>query len=78
MTAIITTYNKSDEGLILRNNYLRKLMEYDLKQFLIDYNLTLEELNYQVESINNSLKQSGFSSIIEAEKEVVYHIRFVS
>jgi len=78
MKAIITTYNKSQEGLILRNNFISELMEYDLKEFLIDYNLTLDELNYQVDSIKNSLKQRGYSSIVEAEKEFVYHIRFVS
>lgn len=53
-------------------------MEYDLKEFLMDYNLTLDELNYQINSIKNSLEKRGYSSIIEAEKESVYHIRFVS
>ena len=78
MKAIITTYNKSQQGLILRNNFISELMEYDLKEFLLDYNLTLDELNYQVDSIKNSLNKRGYSSIIEAEKEFVYHIRFVS
>lgn len=78
MKAVITTYNKTEEGLILRNNFISELMEYDLKEFLIDYNLTLDELNYQVDSIKNSLKQRGYSSIIEAEKEFIYHIRFIS
>lgn len=78
MKAIITTYNKSQQGLILRNNFISELMEYDLKEFLIYYNLSIEELNYQVDSIKNSLKQRGYSSIVETEKEFVYHIRFVS
>ncbi len=78
MKAFITTYNKTDKGLVLRNNFINELMEYDLKEFLMDYNLTLDELNYQVNSIKNSLEKRGYSSIIEAEKEFVYHIRFVS
>jgi hypothetical protein len=78
MKAFITTYNKTDKGLVLRNNFINELMEYDLKEFLMDYNLTLDELNYQVNSIKNSLYKRGYSSIIEAEKEFVYHIRFVS
>jgi|GEM_PF-4872658 len=78
MKAIITTYNRDTNGLILRNNFIESLMEYDLKEFLMDYNLTLDELNYQTDAIKNSLKQRGYSSIIEAEKEFVYHIRFVS
>lgn len=78
MKAIITTYNKSKEGLILRNNFISELMEYNLKEFLLDYNLTLDELNYQVDTVKNSLKQRGYSSIIEAEKEFIYHIRFIS
>lgn len=78
MKAVITTYNKTDLGLVLRNNFIKELMEYDLKEFLMDYNLTLDELNYQVGAIKNSLKHYRHSSIIEAEKEFVYHIRFIS
>jgi len=78
MKAVITTYNKTDKGLVLRNNFIKELMEYDLKEFLMDYNLTLDELNYQVDAIKNSLKQRKYSSIIEAEKEFVYHIRFIA
>lgn len=78
MKAIITTYNKVDNGLQLRNNFIKELMEYDLKEFLMDYDLTLDELNYQVDAIKNSLKQRSYSSIIEAEKDFVYHIRFIN
>ena len=78
MKAIITTYNRTDNSLTLRNNFIKELMEYDLKWFLMDYNLTLDELNYQVDAIKTSLKHRGYSSIIEAEKEFVYHIRFIS
>lgn len=76
MKAFITTYNKTDKGLVLRNNFVKELLEYNLKAFLIDYNLILEELNYQEGAIKNSIKQRGYSSIIEGEKEFVYHIRF--
>lgn len=78
MKAVITTYNRTDNGLTLRNNFIQELMEYDLKEFLMDYDLTLDELNYQVNAIKNSLKQRGYSSIVEAEKEFIYHIRFIS
>jgi hypothetical protein len=78
MKAIITTYNRDTNGLILRNNFIQELMEYDLKEFLMDYNLTLDELNYQTDAIKNSIKQRGYSSIVECEKEFIYYIRFVS
>jgi len=77
MKAIITTYNKTDLGLVLRNNFIKELMEYDLREFLIDYNLTLDELNYQVDSIKNSLNKRGYSSILETVKDFVFHIRFI-
>ena len=76
MKAFITTYNKTDKGLVLRNNFSKELMEYDLKEFLMDFNFTLEELNYQFGAINASLKSKGYSNIVETEKDFVYHIRF--
>lgn len=76
MKAFITTYNKTDKGLVLRNNFVNEFADYYLKEFLMDYYDDLEILEYQVNSVEVGIKGRGYSSIIEAEKEFVYHIRF--
>lgn len=78
MKAIITIYTQTSEGLLLRNNFIKELMEYDLKEFLMEYIDNLDELNYQTDTIKNSLEQRGYSSIFEAMNNFVYHIRFIS
>jgi hypothetical protein len=78
MKAIITTYNKTDNGLILRNNYLQEVPSYDLKEFLMEYFDSLEELEYAVKKTERQLEKDKYSSIIEAEQEFTYHIRLIS
>lgn len=78
MKAIITTYNNTDQGLVLRNNFIKEVPEYNLKEWLGEYDLTLDELNYHVESVKISLNKRGYSSIIEIKSPFVYHIRFIN
>lgn len=78
MKAIITTYNNTDQGLVLRNNFIKEVPEYSLKEWLGEYDLTLDELNYHVGSVKNSLNKRGYSSIIEIKSTFVYHIRFIN
>ncbi|HSE99809.1 MAG TPA: hypothetical protein VLA48_02845 [Nitrososphaeraceae archaeon] len=77
MKAIITTYNKTDEGLVLRNNYLQEVPSYDLKEFLMEYFESLEELECALKKAEVQLERYKYSSIIECEQEFVYHIRFI-
>lgn len=79
MKTLTTTYKKTEHGLILKNNYVSEMMEYDLKEFLMSYFDDLEELNHETDNIKESLKFRGYSSIIEGVMKdgTVIHIRFV-
>ena len=78
MLVITTTYNRTDKGLVLRNNFTETTMEYDLKEYLLEFTDTLEELEYQVNSIKHAIKVKGYSTIIESEKNgIIYHKRFI-
>jgi hypothetical protein len=79
MRAIITTYTKTDNGLILRNNYLQDLEEYNLKGFLSSF-VTEKDLEYSVNAVLHSIKRGKVSTIVEGitNEGFVIHIRFIS
>ncbi len=79
MRAICTTYNKTDKGLILRNNYLQDLEEYNLKGFLSSF-VTEKDLEYSVNAVLHSIKRGKVSTIVEGitNEGFVIHIRFIS
>lgn len=81
MVAIITLYKESNEGegLILKNNYVKELMEYDLKEFLSDYTNSKEDLEYHHSSIKESIKFRSYSNIIEGRNSNgdITHLRII-
>lgn len=80
MKAICTTYNKTDKGLVLRNNYLQDLEEYNLKGFLSSFIKDQTELEYQVNVVIHSIKRNKVSTIVEGIdlNNNIIHIRFIS
>ena len=82
MKAICTSYNKTDKGLVLRNNWVDEvgMVEYELKEYLSNYFENLEELIYVVKSSLLKVKNKGYSEVIEGNMSldnVVIHIRIV-
>lgn len=78
MKVFITTY-KRNNGLVLSNNYVKNLPDYDLKEFLMEYFDNLDELNYTEKTTKIQLNKNGYSNIVETEKDsIIYHIRFSS
>lgn len=79
MRAICTIYNKTDNGLVLRNNYLQDLEEYNLKGFLSTFIKEQTELEYQINAVLHSIKRGRVSTIVEGIdlSGNVIHIRFV-
>lgn len=77
MKAFISTYERTELGLVLKGDSIRELAEYGVKEFLGDYNLSYDELVYQVGSVKNSIEKRGYSSIIEINGPLIQHIRFV-
>lgn len=83
MKAICTSYNKTDKGLVLRNNWIDEvgMTEYELKEYLSNYFESLEELIYVAKSSLLKIKNKGYSEIIEGNMSldnVVIHIRIVN
>ena len=82
MKAICTSYNKTDKGLVLRNNWVDEvgMVEYELKEYLSNYFENTEELIYVVKSSLLKVEDKGYSEVIEGKMSldnVVIHIRIV-
>jgi len=83
MKAICTTYNKTDKGLILRNNWIDEIRDFlHLSDYLRNY-LERVETDYITKSIKQKVdkKEFKFSNIIEGQTEiddVIIHIRIIS
>ena len=82
MKAICTSYNKTDKGLVLRNNWVDEvgMVEYELKEYLSNYFENTEELIYVVKSSLLKVEGKGYSEVIEGKMSldnVVIHIRIV-
>ena len=82
MKAICTSYNKTNEGLVLRNNWIDEvgMVEYELKEYLSNYFINIEELIYVVKSSLLKVENKGYSEVIKGERSldnVVIHIRIV-
>ena len=82
MKAICTSYNKTDKGLVLRNNWIDEvgMVEYELKEYLSNYFRNIEELIYVVKSSLLKVENKGYSEVIKGERSldnVVIHIRIV-
>lgn len=77
MKALITAYNKTEAGLILRGNFVQEVMSYDLKDFLSGYNISLEELNWKVKEVERGIEDKGYSNILEFDNVFVVHLRFI-
>ena len=81
MKAICTSYNKTDKGLVLRNNWVDTLQEEYVEEFLSKFLTDKIELEYQINATKHALKRNRITTIIEGEMDldnVVIHIRFVS
>ena len=82
MKAICTRYNKTNKGLVLRNNWIDEvgMVEYELKEYLSNYFRNIEELIYVVKSSLLKVENKGYSEVIKGERSldnVVIHIRIV-
>ena len=82
MKAICTSYNKTDKGLVLRNNWVDEvgMVEYELKEYLSNYFENTEALIYVVKSSLLKVEGKGYSEVIEGKMSldnVVIHIRIV-
>lgn len=82
MKAICTSYNKTNKGLVLRNNWIDEvgMVEYELKEYLSNYFRNIEELIYVVKSSLLKVENKGYSEVIKGEgslDNVVIHIRIV-
>lgn len=82
MKAICTSYNKTNKGLVLRNNWIDEvgMVEYELKEYLSNYFRNIEELIYVVKSSLLKVENKGYSEVIKGERSldnVVIHIRIV-
>ena len=83
MKAICTSYNKTDKGLVLRNNWIDEIVNIEyLKEFLGKF-IDVEQTEYITESIKRSKEKDIFrvSHIIEGKMEldnVVIHIRIIN
>ena len=81
MKAICTSYNKTDKGLVLRNNWVDTLEEQYLEDFLSKFIKDKSELHYQINATKHALRQRGITPIIEGEMDldnVVIHIRIIN
>ena len=83
MKAICTSYNKTDKGLVLRNNWIDEIINIEhLNEFLSKF-IDIKSTEYITESIKRSKENDVFriSHIIEGKMDldnVVIHIRIIN